>query len=41
MNLPWLIRFLLLELVKRPRQVIAGVAKQTGVEVMRALTRKP
>ena len=41
MNLPWLARFLLLELVKRPRQVLAGIAKQTALEVTRALARKP
>ena len=40
MNLPWLIRFLLLEFVKRPKQVAVGLARQTAVEVMRALARK-
>ena len=40
MNLPWLARFLLLEFVKRPRQVACGLVKQTAVEVSRAVARK-
>lgn len=40
MNLPWLARFLLLELVKHPRRVACGIAKQTAVEVTRTLARK-
>lgn len=37
MNLPWLIRFLIVEFCKRPREVCVGVAKQTAIEVTRAL----
>ena len=39
MNLPWLGMFLLREFFKRPRQVACGIAKQTAIEVSRALRR--